>query len=55
MLQFLETLGRTSSQFLGDFGRAFAMLWSTNPFLALALIAAGLLLLLIAGTSFARR
>lgn len=55
MPQFLETLGRTSGQFFTDFGRAFAMLWSTNPFLAMALIAALLLLLLITGVSFARR
>ncbi len=51
----LTTLGRTSEHFFLDFGRAFGMLWSSNPFLALALIVAGLLLLMIAGTSFARR
>jgi hypothetical protein len=55
MSHFLETLSRTSEQFFLDFGRAFSMLWSSNPFLALALIVAGLLLLMIAGTSFARR
>lgn len=51
----MATLGRTSEQFVFDFGKAFGMLWSSNPFLALALIVAGLLLLMIAGTSFARR
>ncbi|HVZ29356.1 MAG TPA: hypothetical protein VG839_03110 [Asticcacaulis sp.] len=51
----VETLGRTSEQFVFDFGRAFSMLWTSNPFLALALIVAGLLLMMIAGTSFARR
>ena len=55
MPQFLDTLGRTSGQFFADFGHAFAMLWAANPFLALALLAAALLLLAIAGTSFSRR
>lgn len=51
----MATLGRTSERFFLDFGRAFGMLWTSNPFLALALIVAGLLLMMIAGTSFARR